>query len=84
MIQDTADANAHLALCSEVIWKNNVPQQCHAETTMELAAGVLLLSTALGKKQEMSSLTHAEENLIRESGTVSRASSEKSACLTTL
>lgn len=37
-----------------------------------------------GQKQEMSFLTHTVENLIWESNTVSRASSEKSACLTIL
>lgn len=44
--------HTHLALCSEVIWKNNVPQQCHAETTMELAAGLPLLSPVLGKNRK--------------------------------
>lgn len=39
---------------------------------------------SIGQKQEMSFLTHAEENLIWESNTVSWASSEKSACLHTI
>lgn len=39
---------------------------------------------SIGQKQEMSFLTHVEENLIWESNTVSWARSEKSACLTIL